>query len=187
MLSRLAVLATLAAVLTASAPAHAGGPPGTIEPMVVDAPPPPVKHRTVHYGYQTFLADVAWVAAAGLAAKADADGSILALGYYGAAPLVHLAHHNNKAAARSLGLRVLLPVLGGAVGMMAMADQGEFGPLAGMMYGFGLGAIGAMVIDWTVLSKQDVEVKVPNLPALAVRPGVKIGKHDVTVSIAGNW
>src|SRR5689334_12325596 len=130
MLSRLACLAAVAAVLTAASTAHAGGPPGTIEPMVAETPAP-VEHRTVHYGYQTFLADVAWVGAAALAAKADSDGSILALGYYGAAPLVHLAHHNNKAAARSLGLRVLLPVLGGAVGMMAMADKGEFGPLAG--------------------------------------------------------
>jgi hypothetical protein len=43
-----------------------------------------------------------------------------------------------------------------------------------------------MVIDWTVLSKH--EVSVPHLGTVAaVRPGMKIGKRAVSISIAGSF
>jgi hypothetical protein len=54
-----------------------------------------------------------------------------------------------------------------------------------MMAGFGIGALSAMVIDWTVLSKRTVEVPRPVLAGFT--PGVKIGKQEVQLSLAGTF
>jgi hypothetical protein len=174
----------LVPLLAKTAPAAAGGPPGLIEP---NAP----TTRTVHYGYQTFIADALWIGGSMVLAKADdggGGGELIALGYYGGGPAVHLLHHNRSAAAKSLGLRVLLPVAGAVAGLVLSGDRGDdgFEAMYDAMIGFAAGAVTAMVVDWTVLSKQSVDV--PHVGTLsALRPGMKIGKDSATVSVAGSF
>jgi hypothetical protein len=189
---RIAVMVVAALLVPALArTAHAGGPPGTTEALMPAEAPP--ERRTVHYGYQTFLADGAWVLATAAIARSDSTGdgagTVVMLGYYGAAPIVHLANHNRDGALKSLGLRVLLPVAG-AVGGLVLASDGDgdddgMAPIFGMMAGLGIGALSAMVIDWTVLSKRSIEVPRPALSGFT--PGVKIGKQEVQLSLSGSF
>ena len=186
---RIAVMVVLV-LASALGTAHAGGPPGTTDVLVPE--PAPAK-RTIHYGYQTFLADAAWVVGTVAVANADESGdgvgTMMALGYYAGGPIVHLANHNRDGALKSLGLRVLLPVAGAVGGLVLASDSGGddegFNALAGMALGFGAGALSAMVIDWTVLSKRSVEVPRPSIAGFT--PGVKIGKREVQVSIGGSF
>jgi hypothetical protein len=191
-LARHALLVLAALVLPSlvtGAVAHAGGPPGLAEPTVTE--PAPATH-TVRYGYQTFLADALWVGGSAILARSDGGGGggeLLALGYYGGGPLVHLLHHNQAAALKSVGLRVLLPVAGAVAGLVIASgrdDPDGFEAMGDVLIGFAGGAVAAMVIDWTVLSKH--EVSVPHLGTVAaVRPGMKIGKRAVSISIAGSF
>jgi hypothetical protein len=190
---RLAVLLStlFLALLVHAAPAAADGPPGMAEPT---APDPAPQTRTKRYGYQVFAADAGWFIASSLVAKADSGsggGELIALGFYGGGPLVHLANHNPSGAAKSLALRALLPI-GGAVGGMLIVGQDEdadgFGMMLGAIAGFGAGAIAAMVIDWTVIAKREVAVPgTGSLTLAGLRPGVKIGKQSATISLAGSF
>lgn len=180
-MSRLAVLVA-ACVLAASSTALAA-PPGMVP---VESPTPAT--RTQHYGYQIFLADLGWFAAAGLLAKSDASGGggdLVVLGYYGAGPAIHLAHGNQSGAAKSLAARALLPLAGGVIGL-TLGSQGTTADsdsaLGGMVIGALAGGVTAMVLDWTVIGKK--EVAAPKLP-LALRPGVSIGKHALAFSLGG--
>ncbi|MEO8900182.1 MAG: hypothetical protein ABI488_01190 [Polyangiaceae bacterium] len=79
-------------------------------------------------------------------------------GYVLGPPIIHLAHHRVGAAVASLGMRVVLPVVAGAVGMRAQTcptpgaeDRGNCG-LSGAGDGVVVGAIVASVVDPTLNS-----------------------------------
>lgn len=189
---RPAVLLVPALLLASlAAPAAAGGPPGTVDVIVPAAPPPPITKR---YGVQVALADGAWIAATMLLSSSDGgDGaSLVALGYYGAGPAVHLGHGNGRGALQSLAARALLPVAGGLVGLMAFSgsddpDDDTAGmALGGLVLGAGVGAVTAMVLDWTVFAKKDVR-PAPATFTGRLRPDVKIGKDAFALGVGGSF
>lgn len=195
-----ATLLVLVSVLALSTPATAGGPPGLVQPE--EPPPAP---RVERYGIQVFLADLAWIGGVAVVGKleSESDGegglsSILGLGYFVAAPMVHAAKGNSSGAWKSLGARTLLPIGGAVLGMAIVAsgddDSGDDGDddglamLGGMMLGAGAGMVTAVILDYTVFSRKTVEA--PRHGYLAkdkVRPGVKISRQGVTVSVGGSF
>jgi hypothetical protein len=193
------VASTLLALLVvlASTPALAGGPPGLVQPE--EPPPAP---RVVRYGTQVFLADLAWIGGAALVGKlessSDGEGglsSILGLGYFVAAPMVHAAKGNSSGAWKSLGARTLMPIGGAVIGMAIVASgdddsEGDDGlaMLGGMVLGAGAGMVTAAILDYTVFAKKTVEApRYGYLAKAKVRPGVKISKQGFAVSLGGSF
>lgn len=118
------------------------------------------------YGGKVIGADAAAIGlfagagAADSAALASVAGGVYALG----GPIVHIAHDRGQTAAGSLGLRVGLPLGTGLIGILASnlflgAASGVVGAFDGLQWfaaGALVGAAGAMVIDWFVLSHRYV-------------------------------
>lgn len=203
-----ALLLAATALLASSATAAAGGPPGAAVPGYDDgygfAEPTaaPAHTRTEHYGGQILLADVAWFAATSLVANLEArdpdgggDGAsftgLLAMGYFATGPAVHLKHGNRSGASKSLAARALMPVGGALLGMIAMSEEcrseGDdcgYAPIAGMVVGGLGGMVGAMVLDWTVLGKTQIEL--PGMRRVAsLQPRVDLSKTGMSVAIGG--
>ena len=142
----------------------AGVAPGTR----ADVAPPA---RASWYGYQTFSADATAVALLLVAAEKNWDaGAIGAVGVYVlGAPLVHAAHRRPEAAVGSLAMRVLLPLLGSALGgasadcsMRVVNDENcDFG---GKVMGLVVGTAAAVIIDSAALAW---ERKAPPPPGLS--------------------
>ena len=85
--------------------------------------------------------------------------------YFGDGPLIHGLHHDGDGVARSLILRTSVPLAGAAVGaglaMLFTVGQQYYttsdctrGCIAGVgaVFGFGLGMVTAMVVDWATAS-----------------------------------
>lgn len=118
------------------------------------------------YGWQIILADAATVGLS-LATK---DGHVAAVGYVGAAPLVHLAHLQVGRAGISLALRVVAPLAGAALGygLLSGVDcrQGSLSSPSSACTAWGAataigaisGILAASVIDAALLAREDVPV-----------------------------
>ena len=141
--------------------------------------PPPGATETHRYGTKVALADglsfgamlVGVVILASSFDDGDDDGAAVGVvlmiggagGYVFGGPLVHNSEGNTSGAWKSLGLRLGLPLLGGAIGA-AMRDR-ECGPdycyenegpgdsLAG------IGVITAMVVDWFLVAQVERPVR----------------------------
>jgi tetratricopeptide (TPR) repeat protein len=117
----------------------------------------------VWYGWQTLVVDGAavllGVAGAVLAVSSSSGESagvpVASLGvitYFLGGPSVHVAHNNLGRGLGSLGLRIGVPIVGGAIGCAANDRSGEFRCLAGFVIGAALGAVPAVIIDAGVLA-----------------------------------
>jgi hypothetical protein len=127
--------------------------------------------RSEWYGWQTLIIDGVAVASLPLAYYSPPViiGSLTA--YTLGPPIVHLAHGKVGTAFGSLGLRVGMPLVGAFVGQF-FGHTGEWGNTGAYVGGL-VGAIGAQVIDATVLTFEDVpglRTTLP-LPNLVLRPG----------------
>ncbi len=107
------------------------------------------------YGLHTFAVDVLWVAVA-VAAGEDGGPGIASLGYLFAGSIVHGLHGNGRSALYSVGLRVSLPLLGALAGGASQGDCDEIDCAASIALGAGIGALSALIIDWSALSKKAV-------------------------------
>jgi hypothetical protein len=117
------------------------------------------------YGWQVLAADTASFTTFMLGAmNADQTGGNTPLmvvgggGYFLAAPIIHLAHHRPGAAAGSVGMRVLLPLVAAEIGAGRQTcpppgggDYGNCG-LLGAVIGAGVGALAASLLDTTLNS-----------------------------------
>ncbi|MCA9676441.1 MAG: hypothetical protein H6708_09785 [Kofleriaceae bacterium] len=156
-------------------------------PLPTDAPT-----RTERYGVQILAADVALFATLAVAAKAEVDdsvGSLIALGYFATGPLIHLKHGNTRGAVRSMAARALLPMGGALVGMVLASNNRCDGDLCGlevvggMAIGGAVGMASAMVLDWTVLGKTEVEA--PVVGRVVISPRVDVSRRGVSVGVGG--
>jgi len=146
------------------------------------------------YGWQTLASDGASlglmlagiVTAAEHAGLYDDETPVMAnvaatlglAGYAAGAPVMHLVHERPGAAAASLGLRLALPLLGGALGAQSQTcpppstsgdDYGNCG-LGGLVLGLSAGVLAAVIIDATALSFERVEAEPPAGPRLSFAP-----------------
>lgn len=133
---------------------------------------PPQKHTTAYMSH-VLLADVASWTVLLLSAGAE-SGELTGLGVTGllvGAPIVHIAHGNNRGALLSVVARTGMP-LGGAL-LFASGCDG-FDCIGTAVGGAVLGYGGAVLLDWLVFAKKE-EYKYPNqglvMPTLELRHG----------------
>jgi hypothetical protein len=154
--------------------------------------PEPAPSRT-WYGWQGLGVDLLAVGmfAASMTEGVDGDADPLAWGALGVylvgTPLVHLAH--GGPVGKSLGLRLGLPVgtallfaAGTAVVNRCGPESGELceaAPLFVGIFGAGLGAVGAMLVD-------DVDMSYEAAPATWT-PMVSPTTGGMTLGLAGTW
>lgn len=175
---RIAVVATALLAMTSIAAAQAPGQTMTWDPEPAPAPVT-VEPVTVSYRGQIITADVVSLGLMVLGPLSDEhDLTLSGLGFTGwflAAPLVHAAHSRGGAAAKSLGLRVGLPILGGLAGYRLGPDDtscvstpavdghaseggcGDHGSIIGALLGIAAGAGTAMYIDAKYLARYQTE------------------------------
>jgi hypothetical protein len=160
---------------------QAGSPAGPF----VDAGPPPVVMESRWYGWQTLLADVAAVAAA--SAGGEAGLGVYALG----GPIVHWSHGNTGRGFGSLALRTGAPIVLGAA-FVAGCDpdeDAEFGCLGAALAGVGLGMVTAIVLDASVLARDEVPVERDTSVALGpvrVMPNIVVGSDSASLVLQGS-
>lgn len=128
------------------------------------------------YGWQTLTLDAATVAVSLLA---NSEYAFLG-GYWGASPLLHLAHGNAGHAVGSLGLRIGLPLLGIGMGKGVGAD-GESGD-PGIFLGALLGAAVGAVVDAAWLGWEDVRVPAPATTPAGASPAPSSRAESPVVS-----
>jgi hypothetical protein len=142
------------------------------------------------YGWQTLTSDAASVAlligaiqASGgygfyesetrLSANVLMTASLA--GYVAGAPALHFIHERPAAAAGSIGLRLILPTLGGLIGSglaTCPPPSGEWGNcgLGELVLGVGAGALAAVAIDAGALSWAPIKAEAPAAPRLGFAP-----------------
>lgn len=110
---------------------------------------------------------------------------VYALAYLSAGAITHAVHDNSRQVIRSVGRRIFLPVgaglVGFAIGSVAVRDcSGDLcglGAFVPAVIGAGLGAIGAVIWDWTSAHV--------DAPSRAVTPVVAVDRERVAVGLAG--
>lgn len=136
--------------------AWAGAHQGDAAAVVAPAPPPlpgaqdqqapPETRWTNWYGYQLVLADAAFV---GLGLAVDHAEAWLP-GYVGAPILVHALHHRVDLAIVSPVMRLVLPLLGAALGSQHRScnANGDECAIGGAIWGGSIGAAVALLLDY---------------------------------------
>lgn len=173
---RIAVIVAAVVASTSIAAAQAPGQTMSWDPeLPPTAAPVRVEPVTVSYRGQIITADVVSLGLMVLGPLSDEhEMNLSGIGFAGwflAAPLVHAAHGRGGAAAKSLGLRVGLPILGGLAGYRLGPDDtacvydaeldgraphggcGDHGSIIGALLGVAAGAGTAMYIDAKYLSR----------------------------------
>jgi hypothetical protein len=110
--------------------------------------------------------------------------------YFAGAPTVHALRHHGRAAGLSVGLRVGLPLVVGALGFYVGSKADCSGPgddglcreivdIFGGLLGAAVGITGAVAYDWAVLSRP---------PRHHVQPLVSNpGHRGLVVGVSGSW
>jgi hypothetical protein len=122
--------------------------------------------------------------------KSDGDAAgTIGLGMYVAGgPLVHLFHHHNGRAAASVALRVVLPLVFGAIGSAFGKSQCDTycdndSDIAGTAFGVIGGAIAASAIDIGYLSRGEDAPATRPAPILPPPPIGPAEPHQVRVGV----
>jgi hypothetical protein len=162
------------------------------------------RYEQVWYGWQALIPDsVAYVAtlAGGFA---DARGAVaLGLITWGlGTPIVHMAHAEVGRGFASIGMRIMLPLVGSGIGALAglIANAGkrsadEIGDAAGTgaIIGAFVGAGGCTLVDVLALGykRQKVETAITSTEQrtrwLTIAPTMNIGKDRAAIGIGGSF
>ena len=182
-------------------------------PPVADASAAGQKMERIWYGWQTLLLDAGALGAMGAAAGARDPSVASALAgislstYALGPPIVHAFHGNGETALKSGGMRLFLPPaaafagagIGGLVGLFGGAALGAgdyqtgpvwggfvgllVGAVVGGVGGFGVGYVGAVVVDASKFSYE--EAPAIEKQALAPKPAVWTVEPRVSLSAKG--
>jgi hypothetical protein len=164
----------------------------------------PPRYEQVWYGWQALIPDsVAYVAtlAGGFA---DASGAVaLGLITWGlGTPIVHMANAEVGKGFASMGMRVMLPLLGSGIGALAgvLATAGkrsanDVGDAAGKgaIIGAFLGAGGCTLVDVLALGykRQPIETDITSTEqrtrGVTIAPTMNIGKDRAAIGIGGSF
>lgn len=204
------------------APAPVVVPPPTPAPEPKQAQPTPApaaepapapkeqpRYERTWYGYQTLIADGISVGllVAGVSAK---SGGLVAAGYTGfvlGTPIVHMVHGNIGPGFGSIGLRLLLPVIGLGVGAIVgvisggTSGSGAFerfgsganGAVNGAVVGGLIGAGGSALIDAAgfAYAKERVDdhpiTLAPRPRTFTLAPSFNVQRHYASLGVAGQF
>ena len=112
-------------------------------------------------------------------------GVLGGFGYLFGGPVVHAVHGQGGVGAGSFLLRVGMPVMGAFLGCAIQGDSsGEFSCLGGALVGFGLGALGAVVIDASLLAYEEPQEN-PKKPRILTMGHAT--RHGGQIGIAGSF
>ena len=173
------VVVTIALVTSARARAdeeNAPPEPSAEPPAVTGGPRRHEREvETEWYGWQTLIADGTSVLVLPIVAgfaRSPTLGVVALGGYFLAPPFIHGAHGRWGMFAASLGLRVVMPVVGGLLG--AAVEGGDCGgdicvPV-GAALGVAVGALGAVALDASLLSYETVDAD-PRYRGRSRKPG----------------
>jgi hypothetical protein len=149
------------------------GAPARVQPLSS-----PLHTVSSWYGWQTLMADGAWllvsVAAVGAGATggpSEALGWVSLGGYFLGGPIVHFGHGNVGKGLGSLALRSGLPILAGGIGAKAATADcggGEWCGVGGALIGGLAGVVGAIVLDAAVLGYERVPERNSTWPIVGV-------------------
>ena len=151
------------------------------------------RKRSRWYGGQTLAVDGA---SAGLLLAAAGTGFaplavIAGLGYAVGPPIVHFTHGRVAAGFGSLGLRVGLPFVGGALGAAATAhchDEETYCRVEGAAIGMLIGLSAAITIDAAVLARETVNAKEPvPMSTLHLMPVFDPHRGTAGLGVAGTF
>ncbi|MBK8997605.1 MAG: hypothetical protein IPM35_17895 [Myxococcales bacterium] len=158
-------------------------PPAWPAPDAIDEPE--LERRG--YGEQTLLVD--GLSLVVIVASGGSLAAVGGLGYLLGPPIVHAAHGHAGKPFASLGLRVGMPIGGAVIGCAAEGDSsGDFGCLAGAASGFALGIVGAIILDATVIAREDVPRERPPTQAkLRVYPRLTVTGQKGELGIFGQF
>ena len=150
------------------------------------APAPAAPTETRWYGWQTLLADVGAVTLTMVAATSaghDDDAAALRAALIGGSaflfggPAIHAAHGHWQTAGISFALRLGAPLIAAGIAMGVAADScGQYeydhegctiGPAAAA---FSLGALTAMILDASVLGRDQIPARTASTPSVAFTP-----------------
>lgn len=194
MLHSLAIVVLSTSALVADAHAQA---PGETTVDIVEQPPPPVLR--ISYRRQLMIADGIAAGTVGVAIAAGtwiyepddfhAPVMVGALGFGGyllAAPIIHFAHGRVWRGLLSGGARILFPAVGSATVTTALGyedgSEDRDGWAAAFGSGFALGAVGAMALDWFVLTPSTELVQHTSF----VAPTASVSPDHVFLGVAGS-
>jgi hypothetical protein len=202
----LAVSSTATAQMDASSVPPAPGPPDP-SPPGSQAPPsgvpaaretlPPAEPRRESrwYGWQTLIADGGWLTMALVSRATHSEELLLASigGYALGAPAVHAAHGRVQVGFGSLAIRLLMPLVTGAVGYSldppkACADNESVcndDDGSGLGLGLVLGITAAIAFDAAVLAREDVPVK--SSGGLWLHPTFTLDRNRVAAGVGGSF
>jgi hypothetical protein len=198
-------------------------PPGATQPPPAGAAPPPpaapagavpvvgrpggeregytVRYEKVWYGWQGLITDGVALTFT-LAGMFSRTGTLTTIGLitYGLGfPIVHMAHGDVGRGFGSIGMRVLLPLLGagiGAIAAVAAEPRGDRGDAAGdgALVGAFIGGGGASLVDATALGykSEKVEANGPpaarrDAPALSIAPLFSAYRGRASIGLAGRF
>jgi hypothetical protein len=110
--------------------------------------PAPAERRTSWYGYQIVLADAASI---GLGLLLESP-EVLIAGYLAGPVIIHGVHRRAGLAILSPVTRVVLPLIGVAIGTLHKTCNANYDEcnLGGTIVGGGIGVLTAMILDWSL-------------------------------------
>jgi hypothetical protein len=157
--------------------------------------------ETRWYGWQTILVDIGSVGLGVAVGRAAGTGAGLAVGLTGyaiGAPIVHLAHGEGGDAGVSVGLRLGLPLVAGLIGygIGAASFQGcapgqwfcsrDWSAGIGAFLGADVGALGAVILDWSLLGHEHVASEAASSQGVHWSPLVAVTpKGEPSIGVGG--
>jgi hypothetical protein len=138
------------------------------------------------YGGYTLGVDGASLLVFLVAGSSDSAGlgTLGVAGYVFGGPIVHAVHGNGGRALGSLGLRIGLPLVGAAVGASSESDcDSDAGFCLGQAaLGFGMGMLGAMLIDAIAIARDTVPRESP-----ATEIGLTLARDQAMLVASGRF
>jgi hypothetical protein len=181
------------------------------------AAPPPVpeqpRYEKVWYGYQTLIADAITLGLL-VGGTASRSGGAVTTGYVGfllGTPIVHMVHGNLGPGFASIGIRLMLPLIGmgvgAVVGVISGGTQGSGdlerfgnganGAINGLVIGGFIGAAGCVAIDALgfAYTKERTDERANNMlrpklrqqPWFRLAPAVDVQKDRASLGITGRF
>jgi len=136
----------------------AWGSPAYAWPQQQPPPESEPKLESNWYGWQTLIVDGVWLF--GLSAADEQSATLIVGTYVLGGPIVHWSHGNVGRGFGSLALRLGAP-LGLALAFASGCDSsdGDMGCIGSVVAGAALGVVGAVVLDASVLAREEVPIE----------------------------